>query len=128
MVLLVLILRRLMMKWKPVFVAWTMIAAILAPAWAETPYPKPVSPGSYTVSVMPPIDSDMATRIDKSFRKIKGVEAVKTNGEASSIHFTVKKGAHVEQAQLERALKSVDADAVLTTPVLENSLKVTPGL
>jgi hypothetical protein len=87
-----------------------------------------MSPGRYTVSVAPSINSQMSDRLEKEIGKIPGIESVKSKNEDSTIHFTVAKGAQVSVSDLEKAVMKAHAGAVMSTPVLEHSLTANPGL
>ena len=87
-----------------------------------------LSPGHYTSSVSPNINSEMATRITKSLRSISGLEGVKATQEDSSIHFTVKPGAHVPISTIEQAVAKTDHGVVVSVPVLEHSETVHLGM
>jgi len=100
-----------------------------APSAAAPDAASPViSPGRYMTSVMPPLDHDMSARVEKALKNFPGLEAVQARADDSSIHFTVKANAQVRAAQIQKAVEKIDAGAVTTTPILEHSLTVAPGL
>jgi hypothetical protein len=80
-----------------------------------------LSPGRYTSSVSPNINGEMATRITKSLGTIPGLDSIKANHEDSSIHFTIKPGAHVPISSIEQAVAKSDHGVVISVPVLEHS-------
>jgi hypothetical protein len=87
-----------------------------------------ISPGRYTASISPSINSSMATRLEKAIGKIKGVSGVQARAEDSSIHFAVKNGGNVHMADIQKAVGDADSGAVMSTPILEHSLTANPGL
>ena len=87
-----------------------------------------ISPGRYTASISPSINSSMATRLEKAIGKIKGVRGVQARAEDSSIHFAVKNGGNVRMADIQKAVADADSGAVMSTPILEHSLTANPGL
>jgi hypothetical protein len=87
-----------------------------------------ISPGRYTASISPSINSSMAGRLEKAIGKIKGVSRVQARAEDSSIHFAVKNGSHVRMADIQKAVAGADSGAVMSMPILEHSLTANPGL
>jgi len=87
-----------------------------------------ISPGRYTASISPSMNSSMASRLEKSIGKIKGVSGVQARAEDSSIHFSVKNGGNVRMADIQKAVADADSGAVMSMPILEHSLTANPGL
>jgi len=87
-----------------------------------------ISPGRYTASISPSINSSMAARLEKAIGKIKGVSKVQARAEDSSIHFAVKNGGRVRMADIQKAVTDADTGAVMSMPILEHSLTANPGL
>ena len=87
-----------------------------------------ISPGTYTASVVPGFNSDMAGRLKKAVGKIDGIKSVTASAEASTIHFTVKNGASVRVADIQSAVRQADNGAVMSAPILEHSMTANPGL
>jgi hypothetical protein len=88
----------------------------------------PISPGRYTASISPSINSSMAARLEKVIGKIKGVSGVQARADDSSIHFAVKNGGNVRTADIQKAVADADSGAVMSMPILEHSLTTNPGL
>jgi hypothetical protein len=87
-----------------------------------------LSPGRYTSSLSPNINGEIAGRITKSLGSIPGIGSVRTDQEDSSIHFTIKKGAHVPVSSIEQAVAKSDQGVVVSVPVLEHSEAVHLGM
>jgi hypothetical protein len=87
-----------------------------------------LSPGRYTATVAPSLDSAMTEQIEKGLKSIPGIKEATAHSDDSSIHFTVQKGARVRIADLQKMIAQADHAAVMTTPILENSLSPRPGL
>jgi len=87
-----------------------------------------ISPGHYTASISPSINSSMAVRLEKAIGKIKGVSGVQARADDSSIHFAVKSGSNVSMADIQKAVAGADSGAVMSMPILEHSFTSNPGL
>jgi hypothetical protein len=87
-----------------------------------------LSPGRYTSSVSPNINGEMAGRLTKSLSGIAGLDRASTDSADSSIHFTVKPGAHVSVSTIQQAVAKSDHGVVVSEPVLEHSEAVHLGL
>jgi hypothetical protein len=87
-----------------------------------------ISPGRYTVTIAPSLNGEMSSRIEKEIEKVPGIESADAKAGDSTLHFTVKKGARVSVADIEKKVMSAHAGAVMSTPVLEHSLTANPGL
>lgn len=87
-----------------------------------------LSPGRYMATIAPSFNGDMAGRFEKAVGKFPGVESVTSSVGDSTIHFTVKKGATVRIADIQKAVAKGYTGAVMTTPILEHSLTANPGL
>ncbi len=87
-----------------------------------------ISPGRYTATVMPAVNSQMAARLEKSLDQLPGLSHAKVNVDNSSIHFTVKEGARLTTADIERTVAKTYAGAALSIPILEGSNTPHPGL
>lgn len=87
-----------------------------------------LAPGDYTAIIAPNINDDMAKRVEEVMKPMRGVKDAKVKTLDSSLHFTITKGAHVKVADLQKAIAKSYTGAVLSTPILENSLSANPGL
>ena len=105
-----------------------VVGFLLSRATAADTTSPPLSPGHYMVTVMPPFNEDMGRRIQETLGKMSGLDSVHVKSGDSSIHFIIKKDAQVDPSQLGKVLQTVDAGAVMDTPVLEHTLSANPGL
>lgn len=87
-----------------------------------------LSSGKYMVNVAPPFNADVASHIQETIAKVPGIDSVTVKPGDSAIHFTVKENTQVDPSRLRDALETVDAGAVMDTPILEHSLSTNPGL
>ena len=87
-----------------------------------------ISPGRYSATISPSINSGMSDLLAKTVGKVQGIKSVSTNVDASTVHFTVTKGSHVLVSDIEKAVAKADDGAVVSTPILEHSMSPNPGL
>ncbi len=87
-----------------------------------------VSPGRYTATIAPSLNMEMAGRLKKALEAMAGLEDVEASSTDSTVHFTVKEGVKVRVLDLQAVVAKTHAGAVMTTPVLANSLTPKPGL
>jgi len=105
---------------------WRMALQAIDPA--PVPDSQSIAAGRYMITIAPGINKDMASRLQKAVSNVNGVEDVETKTLDGTIHFKVKEGAEVRPSEIQKAVVKVDPKAVMTTPILENSLTANPGL
>ena len=87
-----------------------------------------ISPGRYSCSISQNFNSGMANQLVKSIKTVPGLSKVEARTEDSSIHFTVDHNARVQLSDIQKRVTKVDSRAVVTRPILEDSMTTTPGL
>jgi len=87
-----------------------------------------VTPGQYSISVMPTFNTEMGDRLQKGMDAVPGVDDVSAHTDDSTLRFTVKEGSRVKVAQLQKAVGDISAGAVVSTPLLKNTMNTNPGL
>ncbi len=87
-----------------------------------------ISPGRYVMSVMPTFNAQMASQLEKSLATLPGLSKAKASVEDSSIHFTVKEGAHLRASDIQRTVAKTYSGAALSVPILEGASTPHPGL
>jgi len=76
-------------------------------------------PGKYVATITPSINDDQADKIRKELRQIDGLRSVNVKSYNSSVHFTVKRGTHVDALQVKNGVKEAVPDSTMSDPGME---------
>lgn len=99
---------------------------IADPAIAPVAEATELAPGRYRATISPSLNAGMARRIEKALGRRQDLESVSASVKESTLHFTVKSAVKVGDLQL--AVERAFPGAVLSTPILANSLNSAPGI
>jgi len=87
-----------------------------------------LSPGRYVSTVAPQLNSDMAGQLKKAIGKLPGIESADASATDSTVRFTVKKNSKIQIVDLQKLVAKIDSGAVMSSPILENSMTPRPGV
>lgn len=75
-------------------------------AGGKQPGARVLGEGHYTAKAKALVCTGCGPMIEKTMRDIPGIESAKVDSETAKVHFTVKEGASVKEADLQKTLKA----------------------